>query len=766
MPSRRKARGGSGGKRGIRRTAAARGVVRRRRVTPAVRRGASARQAVSRTVRRQKVRQRAAKATARPRPVVRPAIQPRRVMAKAMPRVKRTSPIVRPSSRLQPSARQIKRAVRTGAAVAAAGSFLKLNTARAGADISDQLVSVQSSLDQLQERASMSEVQADITQLDADLNNALSLLENARQKGYKYQKDLDDIAYDAMSRWQSIREDVISQVQKQSTTMQGGLKGVDSAVQNLNNVISSGAASSALSSLQNQINSAMNNIYSAERSIEQAYDDIESKTSQLNSRLTRIMWALTQLDEASFELNSNEDLYMAIGARWDQEGKDDPEGVLYLTNQRLLFEQKEKIATKKILFVTTASEQVQKLLLDYKLSDVKSVKAHNKGLFSHQDFIDVTFPDQTVPFHINGQDSEDWARWIKDAKSGKIKEDRASGSGLKFSDLTGKLTEADIVEIQKDVNELQDVMMLKAVQVELSELENQLNTLARELKELRNRGYVVEKALEADIEVLSIQWEKIKTRTDATMAYQTKVLSQQMSEIQTAMKQLAGKSKNLADARPEYIQLRSTMASALAQAEAAEQTVLQQYDEYADEIESLDAHLEWVDWMLDALETASFKLLATESGVAAVEAIWERTGSDPENGILFLTDQRLLWEDRVDDFELKIEVPVSQIKDSKVKDDEASGSEDLILKFSSAAPMNDACFGLSLPVGEDWLQMIGRACSGGYTEDRAVEIKKEELDRIRNAPNQCSNCGAAFTAPILRGQTEIICEFCGVSTRI
>ena len=386
--------------------------------------------------------------------------------------------------------------------------------------------------------------------------------------------------------------------------------------------------------------------------------------------------------------------------------------------------------------------------------------------FSHQDFIDVTFPDQTVPFHINGQDSEDWARWIKDAKSGKIKEDRASGSGLKFSDLTGKLTEADIVEIQKDVNELQDVMMLKAVQVELSELENQLNTLARELKELRNRGYVVEKALEADIEVLSIQWEKIKTRTDATMAYQTKMLSQQMSEIQNAMKRLAGKSKNLADARPEYIQLRSTMASALAQAEAAEQTVLQQYDEYADEIESLDAHLEWVDWMLDALETASFKLLATESGVAAVEAIWERTGSDPENGILFLTDQRLLWEDRVDDFELKIEVPVSQIKDSKVKDDEASGSEDLILKFSSAAPMNDACFGLSLPVGEDWLQMIGRACSGGYTEDRAVEIKKEELDRIRNAPNQCSNCGAAFTAPILRGQTEIICEFCGVSTRI
>jgi uncharacterized paraquat-inducible protein A len=40
------------------------------------------------------------------------------------------------------------------------------------------------------------------------------------------------------------------------------------------------------------------------------------------------------------------------------------------------------------------------------------------------------------------------------------------------------------------------------------------------------------------------------------------------------------------------------------------------------------------------------------------------------------------------------------------------------------------------------------------------------LDRIQAAPTQCPNCGAAFTAPILRGQEEIICEFCGVATRI
>jgi hypothetical protein len=139
---------------------------------------------------------------------------------------------------------------------------------------------------------------------------------------------------------------------------------------------------------------------------------------------------------------------------------------------------------------------------------------------------------------------------------------------------------------------------------------------------------------------------------------------------------------------------------------------------------------------------------------------------DPENGVLFLTDQRLLWEDRVGDFELKIEVPVSAITNAKEKVDEEASAEYLELTFGAGAPLDSARFLLSLPVAEEWLQMIGQARSGGYEADRAVEIDKEELERIRNAPSQCSNCGAAFTAPILRGQKEITCEFCGVATRI
>ena len=51
----------------------------------------------------------------------------------------------------------------------------------------------------------------------------------------------------------------------------------------------------------------------------------------------------------------------ALWTRDEQEDKTDPKGILFLTDQRLLFEQREEIATKKVLFVTTERKKVQEL---------------------------------------------------------------------------------------------------------------------------------------------------------------------------------------------------------------------------------------------------------------------------------------------------------------------------------------------------------------------------------------------------------------------
>jgi len=773
MPGKRMGSGSRGGSRvrSSRPAARSRSVPRRQTAVRTTRRSVSPSRVSSRAVKRSNTRSRSQSISSRPRPTVRPVSVPKKRMPEARVKAMREVPVRPTRAAPRPSSRDIKqsakRAVGTAVAVAAAGQLLRLNTAAAAPQVVYLADSLQSSMDELENRAGMSDVWEDVANLDANLSHALSLLESARDKGYMFQADLEDIAYDVMSRWQKVRGNVETNITTQSQQAFSYLNPINQKVSYLNSVLGNASqAETALTQTEQEVRSALNSVAQIERTITATYDDLESQTNQLVSRLTHIHWMLTQRDEASFSWMKDEELYMAVKARWDKEGKDDPEGILYLTTQRLIFERKEKVATKKVLFIAMQKELVQEVLGSQPVDKIENVKAQNKGVFGHQDFLEVDFGQSVVPFHIDGQDSKDWVVWIKNAQAGKLDEDRATGSKLSFADLTGDLTQADILDLQNEINELQDEMMLRASQNELSELENKISTLSRELADLRARGYAVEKSLEADIQVLTAQWEQIKTRSQTTLEYQTGQLGGKMKEIQDGMAKLAGMTGALAAARPVYINLKSLIASAEAQAEAAEETVLDQYEAYADEIEMLDAHLEWVDWMLDALETASFKLLATESGVAAVEAVWERPGLGPENGVLFLTDQRLLWEDRVDDFELKINVPMADVLDVKPQIDEEARTERLVLSLSGAAPLPTVTLLLSQPVAEEWQQMIGRARSGSYDADRAVEISTDELERVRNAPAQCPNCGAAFTAPLLRGQTEIVCEFCGVSTRI
>ena len=70
----------------------------------------------------------------------------------------------------------------------------------------------------------------------------------------------------------------------------------------------------------------------------------------------QLEWTLTQGDEAKFQLRAGEGVVIGAKATWLRSNEDHPEGVLYLTNQRVLFEQKQNVATKRFfLLPLTAS---------------------------------------------------------------------------------------------------------------------------------------------------------------------------------------------------------------------------------------------------------------------------------------------------------------------------------------------------------------------------------------------------------------------------
>lgn len=699
------------------------------------------------------------KPPARPVPGARPTSPPGRV-TRAAPRPPRPEPSRAGSA--------VVGGMAAGAAIAAA--TFTLNTASAHPQIASSVSALQTSLTTLQSQSSFDDLFDELNRLDKDLSHAVNLLESARDQGYVYQKDLDDLALEALQQWEQVYQRALQEAERQQKAFSSRLVPLGRQVQQLNASLGNPAASSThLIATESTVNNLLREVNSLRADVRRQYSDVQTKVYQLNGKLTIIHWALNQLAEARFTLEQGENLVMAVKARWDQAGDDDPEGILYLTNQRLIFERKEKVATKKVLFITTSSELVQEVLISEPVADLRGVKAASKGLFGHQDFLEVQFPKAgQVAFHLDGQDSEAWATLIERVRTGRIEEERSTGSSLSFQDLTGEFTHADIAAAQTELNELQDELRLQNARAALEALENDVRALERDLADLRARGYALESDLESEVAVLVSQWERIKKNADTTLNAQTELLSAQAGSLNETMSKLAGMSGNLAAARPLFLQFKSALASAEAAALAAEETVLTQFDEYADEVEGLAAHFAWVGWMLDALATASFSLLATESGVAATEAVWTG-GMEPENGVLFLTDQRLLWEDRVGEYQLKVDVPLQHVTSVRKETAETEAGEvfeALVIRFDGNAPFHETRFELAAPVADEWIKMVGRARKGDYVSDRAIEIDQAELARIQNAPTSCSNCGATFTAPILRGQTEIICEYCRAVTRI
>lgn len=630
------------------------------------------------------------------------------------------------------------------------------------ADIS----ALQSTVQSLQSKSALTDVQADVSQLDQNLTRYASQLEALRKQGYVYAGDIDGKLYDLIGQWQTVKPQVDNAIYQHGTSLYQSAMTLQGPLAQLQS--SPTRARSLLPGLTSSANSLLSNAQQVERNIEAMYSQIESGASDIGSRLWRLEEIMKVVMSAKFKTAQGEAPIAAAAAKMGTKD-DDPRGFLYLTDKRLIFEQKQEIVKKKVLFIATEKEMVHQVLLETPLTAVTSANASSKGLFGHEDHLDVEYSGKSAHFHLDGQDSDEWAKWIDRAKAGGYESERAAaGAGISIADLSGPVTQSDILALQSEVNDLQKRAMLSFAKDALEDIETKVKGLPGKLSGVRARGYAFEKALEAQVQGLTDQWVGIKQTLSNDLKTQTMSMGSTMVDIQQKMAQVMGQSANPSAARPAYMQVKSMIASVEAQAVAAEQGLYGQYDDFQASVETLNAHLEWVDWMLEALASASFTFMATEGGVAAAQANWLRPNSDPMGGILFLSDQRVIFEEREGEFSVPLEAALSLVQSVEALAGQGAGQDEehLRLNFGAGAPASFGLFQLVGPTAEEWKTTIGRAMKGDYTSDRALEIDQAAVDKVKNAPTQCPSCGAAFTKPVLRGQTEIKCEFCGAVTRL
>lgn len=282
---------------------------------------------------------------------------------------------------------------------------------------------VESQLDSLAKELGLEHHINAVNDLDQGLLEIDVKLSELRDRGYIYKNFMEKKIEVLSQKWEAVESQIREDVRRLSEEL---FTQYDSLIERYNRV--SGASifdTGNLRGISQDLSAIKARLSAADAQIEGLYRNIRETFYQTRNQLGIIEFVMDSIEQARFALQVNEGPIQAVNARWWRDGENvGPEGVMYLTDQRLLFEQKEEITTKRILFIPTESELRHELLFEAPIVTVEDVAANNRGIGGYQDHIDVKFGSGSfypaAHFHLKNQTSEEWVTLIRKAASGEI----------------------------------------------------------------------------------------------------------------------------------------------------------------------------------------------------------------------------------------------------------------------------------------------------------------------------------------------------------
>jgi len=339
---------------------------------------------------------------------------------------------------------------------------------------------------------------------------------------------------------------------------------------------------------------------------------------------------------------------------------------------------------------------------------------------------------------------------------------------------------SDISALRSKLSELEKGTRLTVIHDAVEDIQSSVNGFKQKVAELRARGYVFGKNFESQAEMLPKQWAQMSANIHAQVNAQAAHLQNALTPIRSRLPALS----NPAQAAAVYRQIKPQADAVAAQVKAAEDQLKGMYNTFESDVKHFDWQIYEAENVLNQLDEATFKLLATESGVAAVQAVFVKDGkedkADPD-GLLILTDQRLIFEQKEEVATKKIlfittekqkvqkvlfEVPVALIETVTPSKQGFFKNEDNIeLTLGSGAPYPKVRFHI-WQTAEEWQVHINRVRTKDIDKDRAVAVDADAMAKVKSAPSQCPQCGGNISQVVLRGQDNLTCEFCGFVIRL
>lgn len=274
-------------------------------------------------------------------------------------------------------------------------------------------------------RVQLTDIVEDISQLGNDIAELPDSIAELRQRGYVFHSYLENKLEVLAERWDDINDRVEEWLDEENDELEDDLAQIEKHMSQLSSSKPSSYHQKLVEKLQPAFETMGEKIDAAEEKIRALFAPISTEASKTKSTLRKLNGYMDTAEGASFDFHAGETVFMVADGEWT-DGRDKPDGNLYVTNQRIIFEQDEKTGKRLGMF---GGKQTKETLWEVEHGQVEKVMADDRGMFGGKDMMvlkasGASFAETTVEIK-GGIEAKTWAQQVNRAVKGLIAQDSA-----------------------------------------------------------------------------------------------------------------------------------------------------------------------------------------------------------------------------------------------------------------------------------------------------------------------------------------------------